>query len=255
MRLTVVGCSGSFAGPGSPASSYLVTTEHEGRTWRVLLDLGSGALGALQRHIDPVELDAVLLTHLHPDHCIDLLGLYVTRQYRPTGRPRHRLPVHAPAGARQRIDAAYESIEEPGTDAVFDYHEITDREPVRVGPFVITPYLVHHPVEAYGFRVEAQGRVLAYTGDTDSCEALAPLLTGAHLALTDSAFVEGRDTIRGIHLTGRRAAEAAVAAGGVQRLMLTHIPAWNAPGECHAEADQVWPGEVELAQPDAVYEV
>ena len=68
MRLTVVGCSGSVPGPDSAASSYLV--EQDG--FRLLLDLGSGAFGALQRHLDPAEVDAVVLSHLHPDHCFDL---------------------------------------------------------------------------------------------------------------------------------------------------------------------------------------
>lgn len=255
MRLTVVGCAGSFAGPASPASSYLVTAEHEGRTWRVLLDIGSGALGALQRHLDPADLDAVLLTHLHPDHCIDLLGLYVTRQYRPAGVPEARLPVYGPSGTRERIDAAYEAIEEPGTSAVFDYRRVSDGLPLHLGPFVITPYLVNHPVEAYGFRVEADGRVLAYTGDTDCCPSLVPLLAGADLALADSAFVEGRDEVRGVHLTGRRAGEAATEAGVAGRLLLTHIPAWNDPQVCREQAAQTWAGELGLAEPDVTYEV
>ena len=76
MRLTVIGCSGSFAGPLSPASSYLVRADDAtGRTWNLLLDLGNGALGALQRHLDLAALDAVAISHLHPDHCSDLLGL------------------------------------------------------------------------------------------------------------------------------------------------------------------------------------
>jgi ribonuclease BN (tRNA processing enzyme) len=114
---------------------------------------------------------------------------------------------------------------------------------------------VRHPIEAYGFRIEADGRTLAYTGDTDLCDALTPLMTGADLVLADSAFVEGRDAVEGIHLTGRRAADAAVRAGGVRRLMLTHIPAWNDPEQCRAQAQEVWPGEVELAQPGATYTV
>jgi ribonuclease BN (tRNA processing enzyme) len=73
VRLTVVGCSGSFPQPDAAASCYLVEADDDaGRTWRVLLDLGSGALGPLQRHADLHALDAVLLSHLHPDHCIDL---------------------------------------------------------------------------------------------------------------------------------------------------------------------------------------
>ena len=92
MKLTVVGCSGSFAGPGSMASCYLLEADHGGRTWRILLDLGSGALGTVQRFIDPLEIDAVLFTHLHPDHFFDISGLYVLWKYHPDG-PRPRIPV------------------------------------------------------------------------------------------------------------------------------------------------------------------
>lgn len=255
MKLTVVGCSGSFAGPASPASSYLVTAEHGGRTWRLVLDLGNGALGALQRHTALADLDAVVLSHLHPDHCIDVTGLYVTRTYDPAGTSSERLPVHGPAGSAERLAAAYEGIEEGGMTAVLDFRRISPGAPIHIGPFVVRAFLVNHPVEAYGFRVEADGRVLAYSGDTDSCDALSPLFAGADLVLVDSAFVEGRDEARGIHLTGRRAAEAAVAAGDVGRLMLTHIPAWNDPEDCRADAAAVWPGEVELARPDATYAI
>jgi ribonuclease BN (tRNA processing enzyme) len=79
MKLTVIGCAGSFAGPDSAASCYLLEADHEGRTWRVLLDLGSGSLGPLHRFIDPVSVDAVFLTHLHPDHYFDISGHYVVR--------------------------------------------------------------------------------------------------------------------------------------------------------------------------------
>lgn len=255
MRLTVVGCSGSFAGPDSPASCYLVTAEHEGRTWRLVLDLGNGALGALQRHTDLADIDAVLISHLHPDHCIDLTGLYVTRTYRPEGAPTERLPVYGPAGSEQRLEAAYEGIESGGMVGVLDFRRISTSVPTHIGPFLVRPFLVNHPVEAYGFRVEADGAVLAYSGDTDTCDALGPLFADADLVLADSAFVEGRDDVRDIHLTGRRAAEAAVAAGGVRRLMLTHIPSWNDPLVCQSQAAEVWPGEVELAAPDATYDV
>jgi ribonuclease BN (tRNA processing enzyme) len=72
--------------------------------------------------------------------------------------------------------------------------------------------------------------------------------------LADSAFVDGRDTARGIHLSGSRAATAALEAGGVRRLMLTHIPPWNDPEVCRKQAAEIWPG-VELAVPDTTYEI
>src|SRR6478609_11760508 len=111
MRLTVVGCSGSFAGPDSPASSYLLQAEHEGRTWSIVLDLGNGALGPLQRYVDLADIDAVFVSHLHPDHCVDVCGLYVTRKYRPGGPLPARLPVHGPTGTAQRVSLMYHGLE------------------------------------------------------------------------------------------------------------------------------------------------
>ncbi len=247
MRLTVIGCSGSFPGPESPASCYLLEAEHEGRTWRILLDLGSGALGALQRYVDLADLDAVLLSHLHPDHCADLLGLYVVRRYRPDGPLPAKLAVYGPAETAVRLGLMYHGLESGGMDGEFAFSVVTDAEPFTVGPFRCVPYAVNHPVEAYGYRVEADGAVLAFTGDTDDCPNLDPLLAGADLALLDSAFVDGRDDARGIHLSGSRAAAAAVRAGGVGRLVLTHVPAWNDREVCRAQAAEVWPGPVEVA--------
>ncbi|KGN34796.1 metal-dependent hydrolase [Knoellia sinensis KCTC 19936] len=254
MKVTVIGCSGSFAGPDSPASSYLVTVNADGRAWNVLFDLGSGALGPLHRHVAPSDLDAVFLTHLHPDHCADVCGLYVSRNYAPDGAPSDRLPVWGPAETATRVSLMYHGLEDGDMEKVFVFEQLEDQVPVTVGPVTITPYAVHHPVEAFGFRVEADGAVLAYTGDTDSCDNLVPLMTGADLVLADSAFVDGRDEVRGVHLTASRAAEAAREAGGVQRLVLTHMPAWNDPDVCRAQAESVWPG-VEVARAGDIHDL
>lgn len=255
MRLTVVGCSGSFPGPHSPASSYLVQAEHEGRDYNLVLDLGNGALGALQRHISLEDLGAIAVSHLHPDHVVDVCGLYVARKYRPSGRYDERLPLFGPAGTERRLALMYHGIDPAGMTDEFAFHVLRHAQRFEAGPFTITAMRVNHPVEAYGFRVEAAGRVLAYSGDTDASPALAPLFTGADLVLCDSAWVDGRDNIPGIHLSGSGAARAALDAGGVQRLMLTHIPAWNDPEVCRAQAAAVWPGDVELAEPDKSYEL
>src|SRR6266536_1241487 len=116
MRLTAVGCSGSFPGPGSPASCYLV--EHEG--FRLVLDLGSGALGPLQRHADLLDIDAVLLSHLHADHCLDLCPYVVYRRYHPDGPP-PRLPVYGPRGTHGRLAAAYDPISTASLTDVFAF--------------------------------------------------------------------------------------------------------------------------------------
>ena len=255
MRLTVVGCSGSFPGPRSAASCYLVeAADQTGRTWRILLDLGSGALGPLQRYTSLYDLDAGLLSHLQPDHCRDLTGLYVALKYRPGG-PAPAVAVHGPSGTGERLRKAYDGLPETGMSAELDVRAWTARIPVRIGPFSVTPHPVEHPVEAYGLRVEADRAVLAYTGDTDATPNLTPLCRGADLVLADTAFVEGRDHTRGVHMTARRAGQAATDAGGVRRLVLTHMPPWNDPEAARAEAAQTWSGPLDVATAGATYDL
>lgn len=260
MRVRVVGCSGSVPGPTSAASCYLVEAGGEDddggrRTWRVLLDLGSGALGPLQAYVDPMTLDGVLLSHLHADHCLDVCGLYVMLKHAPGEHPRKRVRVWGPAGTAERLARAYDLPDNPGMRAELDVRTWVEASPVRIGPLLVTPLRVNHPVEAYGLRVEHDGAVLAYTGDTDACDALDTLCRNASIVLADSAFVEGRDTARGVHLSGRRAGAAATRAGGVQRLVLTHLPPWNDPAVCLAQARQAWDGPLEVARPGCSYDV
>jgi len=262
MRLTVVGSSGSVPSVDSPASCYLVEADDGERPWRVLLDLGNGALGPLQQHVDPTHLDAVLLSHLHADHCLDLCGLYVMLKYAPrAGTPepaRVAKPrVWGPEGTADRMARAYDLPPRPGMHGQLDFAAWHDREPVELGPLVVTPYRVTHPVVAFGLRVEdtTTGGVLAYTGDTDTCDALGPLCKGAGLVLADTAFVEGRDASRGVHLTAARAGAAVAAAGGVGRLVLTHLPPWNDPQVCLEQARSAWDGPLEVAKPGATYDL
>ncbi|MFP3712910.1 MBL fold metallo-hydrolase [Puerhibacterium sp. TATVAM-FAB25] len=282
MRLVTVGVAGSFPGPDSPASCYvvqvpaadvaaspgLVAAGVEARDWTVVLDLGNGGLGALQRHVDPSDVDAVALSHLHPDHCSDLSGLYVYLRYHPA-RGSHRtgvdphLPVIGPAAVAERAHAMYGM--EPGEtmDGVFAFRTWTAGRAVQVGPLTITPYRVFHPVEAYGLRVAGPSSVrpgetvtLAYTGDTDLCDGVVELARGVDLLLSEAAFEEGRDdgVEPGIHLTGRRAGQVAARAEA-KRLVLTHLPAWSDPRVALAEARGEYGGPAEVAATGNVYEL
>ena len=96
MRLTVVGCAGSFPGPDSPASCYLL----EADGFRVVVDFGNGSLGALQKYAGLFDIDAVCLSHLHADHCVDLYSYSVARAYSPAG-PQPAIPVYGPARHRR----------------------------------------------------------------------------------------------------------------------------------------------------------
>jgi ribonuclease BN (tRNA processing enzyme) len=249
MRLTVIGCSGSFPGPDSPASSYLVETEEEGRTWRVLLDLGSGALGGLQAVVDPLSVDAVFLSHLHPDHWFDMSGYYVLRRYHPEG-PQPRVPVYGPTGTAKRMAQAYGLPERPGMSREFEFRGYD--EPVRLGPLTVEVARVVHPVEAYAIKVSEGDRSFVYSGDTGLCEALVELARDTDLLLAEASFREGDDNPPDLHMTGREAAEAAVRAGA-GRLVLTHIPPWYDRQTALDEASPVFDGPLELARCGTTY--
>jgi ribonuclease BN (tRNA processing enzyme) len=253
MRLTVIGCSGSYPGPESPASSYLVEAEADGRTWRVLLDLGSGALGKLQQHIDPLAVDAVFLSHLHPDHFFDVSGYYVMRKYHPTG-PQPRIPVFGPSGVAKRVANAYGLAAKPGMSREFDFREYDGQQTYRIGPLALQVTLVSHPVESYAIKVSHGDRSLVYSGDTAPCRSLVELARGTDLLLAEAAFREGADNPQNLHMTGREAAEAAAQAG-VGRLVLTHIPPWYDEQAALDEAGPVFDGPTELARSGASYDL
>ncbi len=251
MRLTIVGCAGSFPAPGSAASCYLV--EHE--DCRIVLDLGSGALGPLAAATDLRAIDAVLLTHLHPDHCLDLTGLHVALSYHPEGPPPRRLPVHGPHRTGRRIADAYRADGADPIDSlarVFDFRE--HAETYRLGAFTIRTVRVAHPVPAFAFRVEAGGRSLVYSGDTGTSPALVELATGADLALFEASFLSGEGNPDHVHLTAAEAASHAREAG-VGRLILTHLVSWNDPLATLAEARTVYEGQLGLAAAGMVVEV
>jgi ribonuclease BN (tRNA processing enzyme) len=251
MRLTIVGCSGSYPGPESPASCYLLEEDLDGRTWRILLDLGNGALGQLHRYADPLAIDAVFVSHLHADHCLDLCGYYVMRKYHPTG-PQPRIPVWGPDGTAERMARAYDLPEDPGMSEEFAFTAYDG--PVEVGPFRVEARRVVHPVTAYSLKVTAAGRTLVYSGDTGPCAALDEVATGAHLLLAEASFRTGDDNPPDLHLTGADCGRTAAAAG-VGRLVLTHVPPWHDAALAEAEARAEWDGPVELARAGATYDV
>lgn len=249
MKLTIVGCAGSYPGPESASSCYLL--EQDG--YRLLLDLGSGALGPLQRHVDLRDVDAVALSHLHADHCFDLAGFYVVSKYHPDGQL-PTIPVYAPDGAGPFLASAYGRTEGVQMADQFDFRAWRDAEPVELGPFTLTPRLVDHPVEAYGMRVEAGGRVLTYSGDTAPTDVLGQLAKDAHVFLCEASFVESGDNPPHLHLTGAEAGRYATDAA-VGRLLVTHVPAWTDRDEVARDVRTTFDGDFSLVECGRTYEV
>jgi ribonuclease BN (tRNA processing enzyme) len=239
MQLTVIGCSGSFPGPDSPASSYLL--EAEG--FRLVIDLGNGALGVLQRHAELFGIDAICVSHLHADHCTDLSSYWVARQYAPEG-PRPPIPVYGPRGTAERI-AGFCGEDVASIRARFDVRDV-DPQSLQIGPFRVTTERMNHPVETFGFRVEHAGWTVAYSADTGPAQALVRLAGGADVLLSEASFQDSDDNPPDLHLTARQAGEHATRAG-VGQLVLTHLVPWYDRERSLAQAAETFRGPLSAA--------
>jgi ribonuclease BN (tRNA processing enzyme) len=250
MRLTVLGCAGSFPGPDSPCSAYLV----EADGFRLLVDFGTGSLGALQRYPGIDGVDAILLSHLHCDHMLDACSYVVVRRYNPSG-PLPTLPLYGPSGTAERLSRIYGPDYQKSTvDDVYDVHTL---EPgaLEIGPFQVVAERMNHPVETFGFRIEHGGASLAYSADTGVTEALVNLARDADLLLCEASYLDSEPHPADLHLTGREAGEHARKAGA-RRLVLTHlVHAWGDEAATLAEATAAFDGPVELAKPGHSYDL
>jgi ribonuclease BN (tRNA processing enzyme) len=237
-------------GPDSPASGYLL--EAEG--YRVVLDLGHGAFGALQRYARPAEVDAIVISHLHPDHCIDLTAYIVSLRYGAEGYrcsgPEGRVPMIGPAGTRDRLEAAYDPYARKlGLHELFGFSTPVDGE---IGPFSVSFATVNHPVPTTAVRFTCGDRSLVYSGDTGVSDELVTLAQGADVLLCEASFGPDEEYVPNLHLTGAQAGEHADRAG-VERLIVTHVTPWNSRQVVADEAAAAFHGPVEAAQPNAEY--
>jgi ribonuclease BN (tRNA processing enzyme) len=251
VKLTVLGCSGSVPGPDNPSSGYLV----EADGYRVLIDLGHGAYGELQRHVDPADVDAIVLSHLHADHCIDLVAYIVGLRFGGDGfaqQQGRRIPLIGPSGTRGRLEAAYDPLAKKlGLFDLFSF--VTPQDVTELGPFALSFATMNHPIPTSAVRVEHGGKALVYSADTGESQALVELSRGADALLCEASFGPDED-VPGLHLTGRQAGEHAARAG-VGRLIVTHVPPWLDPKDQLTEASAAFDGDLALATRGAVYDI
>lgn len=247
MRLTVLGCAGTFPGPGNPCSGYLF----EADGYRLLVDAGNGSTGTLQSFCSLLEIDAILITHLHGDHYLDLVTYTYARRYHPDG-PVPPVPTYAPQGLSSALSGRFAKHSDPGLSKVYDLRDLSAR-PVELGPFEVRPRRVNHPVETYGLRITHGPATVAYSADTAECQALVELAEGVDALLCEASYLDGDDNPPDVHLTGRQAGEHARRAGAA-RLLLTHLVPWGDPDRTLAAAAEAFGEDTELVRPGSVYE-
>lgn len=243
LRLTILGCAGSYPGPETACSGYLI----EGGGVAVALDLGPGSLANLQRHIGLAELDAVVLSHHHPDHWVDLTGLLTATKY-VLGR--EGLPVYGTADTRLRLAALSDEIA-----PTFDWHDVADGHDIAIGGLRVDFSATHHYVETVAVRIADGERALGYSADTGPGWSF-DAFTGppVDLALCEATVLD-RDQRDGfLHLSARQAGEMARAAS-VGSLVLTHLLPGGDPEAYRAEAAAAFGAAVRVAAIHDRYEV
>ena len=211
MRITVLGCSGSYPGQDCPCSGYLV---QEGGT-SVVVDLGPGCLASLQHHLDLSEVTAVVLSHSHADHWSDLAGFHVASRYR---YEREGIPVWGTAETREIAQLMPGNLE-----PTFDWRVTGDGDDFAVGPLRFRLERTDHYVETHAMRIDSvDGGSMVYSADTGPDWSIERLGRGVDLALVEATYGTDEEAVGMKHLSARAAGEMARAAGA-RRCVLTHF--------------------------------
>lgn len=237
MELTVLGCSGSYGGPGvgGSCSGYLLRAG----TTAIWLDCGNGTFANLQRHIPVEDLTAVVISHRHPDHCVDLFGLHIALRY---GLERTQFPVYGPPQLAQELGALADFGD------TFAFHELYDRESLTIGDFAIRCSRTDHPPVTLGMEFSADNKRVVYTADTGPRWSPAVFGPGADLLLSEATYQRDSVPNGAIHLTAEQAGKCARDAKA-RRLVITHLWPTLDPAASVAEASEAYGQPVTLAAP------
>jgi ribonuclease BN (tRNA processing enzyme) len=255
MRLTALG--GSAAGPnvGAGCSGYLVETAEA----RIVLDLGPGTVPELRRHADFRALDAVVISHMHLDHILDLATLRFALAYNPV-RPSGRTPLWLPPGGMAVLDRLAAVFSDPGDaatffDAAFDPREYDPHRALEVGDATISFAPTIHYVPTWAMRVNAGGADLGYTADTGPAARLHDLLADVEVVIAEGTLLEpGEESFdRRGHLTAAEAARLATAIGA-RTLVLTHLWEELGLGRYRDAAAAEFAGRLVVARPGTIVE-
>jgi ribonuclease BN (tRNA processing enzyme) len=249
MKLTVLGSSGGAPTRINPASGYLV----EAGSDTVWIDAGTGTFMPLAARIDPGQLSAVVLSHLHVDHCTDIFGLYGYLAFGPSGTV--PVPVYLPEGGAEHLADFARAGAEHVFHSVLDVITVGPGDTVSVGGATLTFGAAVHPVPALVTRLTAAGVSMTYSGDTGPGSDLVELATGSDLLLCEASLAgERSDAAYPYHLTATEAGGAAAAAD-VDRLVITHLVHTVDAPTAVTEASTAFGRPVEIAVPGAIFEI
>jgi ribonuclease BN (tRNA processing enzyme) len=242
VKITVLGGCGAWPTAAQACSGYLV--EHDG--FRLVLDPGYATLPQLLKYAAAEEVNAVLISHGHPDHCADLNPLLRARALGETP-PALALPVHTLPGA---VDAIL-ALDNPRMLAdAYELREFTAGHRFEVGPFQVDTWALPHFVPNAGVRLTADGHVLAYTGDTGPSTDIAVMAREADVLLAEATFPDHvSPSADARYLSTARQAGEHAARAGAGRLVLTHLWPGTDPSAARTAARRVYHADLDIATP------
>lgn len=240
MQLSILGSSGTYPVPGRPGSGYLI--DHDGT--RVWCDAGPGTLVSLP--VDVTDVDAVFVSHRHPDHCLDVIVASHVLAFGP--RPRFGVPLYGPESA---LDALVGFVDGGRVKEAYDLRPLADGDRVEIGSLSLEVAISDHSVPTFASRWETEHRSLCYSADTGPAGDWMRLASDADLFLCEATYQgePGRAEYPH-HLTAQEAGSIA-RSSGAKSLMLTHIPPHRDPARSVIEAEETFGRAVGLAVPGA----
>jgi ribonuclease BN (tRNA processing enzyme) len=231
--------------PSRACSCYLLRSQEAA----VLLDLGSGAFSNLREAIDYTALDAIVISHMHADHFLDLIPLRYALKYGPLQRE-GRIALYMPPGGEKVLRNLCAAFTSEGPldflDEVFVVNEYQMQRPMEINDVRLTFTKTIHYVDAYAMRAQSNAASIAYSADTAPCESVVNLARGCDLFLCESTLGLGEVDVPRGHLTAPEAGEMARRAEA-GRLVLTHYGSEYAPGELEDEAEMRFHGPCAVA--------
>lgn len=242
-RLAVLGSSSAVPRPGRANSGYLLLTERTA----LVLDLGTGAFSRLRSVADASQIDAVLISHMHADHFLDLVPLRYAMKYEI--KRQAPLPVYLPPQGRTALEEVVHPFGQDGSffEGIIDIGAYAEDTLLSIGDCRISFYATRHYIPAYAMRVETPGGVFAFSADSAPCEALAKAAKGARMFLCEAALgPRGSERGKRGHLSAAEAGKIGADAG-VEHLVLTHYGARADLAELRAAAAETFAGRITVA--------
>ncbi|HLQ71864.1 MAG TPA: MBL fold metallo-hydrolase [Bacillota bacterium] len=242
MKVTVIGCWGGYPAPDGATSAYLL--EKDG--FRLMVDMGSGALAKIQTYVHVMDIDAVILSHYHHDHIADIGVLqfaWLVQSY--LREQKEILPIYG----HMEDETGFQSLTHDFTEGM----AYDPSENLRVGPFTITFLKTVHPVPCYGMRITDGRHTIVYTADTSFQQEWIPFSRKADLLITDCNFYAEQDGTEAGHMNSEDAARIACEAD-VDTLLLSHLPQYGNIDKLVQEASRIFSGNIVLAREGYVWQ-